>query len=108
MADDQRASGTVDTQRRRILAAAAGGVTLSALGTGATGGAAAVDDDTLTIIHDTHFHGRFNDSDFENLDIARYQTLVDDLRDEYPNALFFGNGDDLAPSVLGIEFEGNT
>ncbi len=106
MADDQRASGTVDTQRRRILAAAAGGVTLSALGTGATGGAAAVDDDTLTIIHDTHFHGRFNDSDFENLDIARYQTLVDDLRDEYPNALFFGNGDDLAPSVLGIEFEG--
>ncbi|MFC6753237.1 bifunctional metallophosphatase/5'-nucleotidase [Halorubrum tibetense] len=106
MSNDRRSTGTVDERRRRLLAGAAGGLTVGALGLGGTGSAAAADEDTLTIIHDTHFHGRFEDADVETLDIARYQTLVDELRAEYPNAIYLGNGDDLAPSVLGLEFEG--
>ncbi|TYL37107.1 bifunctional metallophosphatase/5'-nucleotidase [Natronococcus pandeyae] len=105
MVDNHQPVKNVDERRRRLLATV-GGVTLGALGTGATGTAAAVEEDTLTILHDTHFHGRFQDSDYPELDIARYQTLVGDLLAEYPNAGFFGNGDDLAPSVLGLEFEG--
>ena len=106
MSNDRRSTGTVDERRRRLLAGAAGGLAFGALGLGGAGNAAAVDEDTLTIIHDTHFHGRFEDADFENLDIARYQTLVDEIREEYPNAIYLGNGDELAPSVLGLEFEG--
>ena len=106
MANDQRSTEAVNERRRRLLAGAAGGLTVGALGLGGVGNAAAADEDTLTIIHDTHFHGRFEDADFENLDIARYQTLVDEIRDEYPNAIYLGNGDELAPSVLGLEFEG--
>ena len=106
MANKKRSSGSVNDSRRRLLAAAAGGLTMGAVGVGTSGSAAAIDEDTLTIIHDTHFHGRFNDSGNPELEIARYQTLVEELREEYPNAIFLGNGDDLAPSVLGIEFNG--
>ncbi|GAB6880486.1 5'-nucleotidase C-terminal domain-containing protein [Halorubrum gandharaense] len=106
MVDTTRTSGTVDDRRRRLLAAAAGGLSMGALGVGAAGNAAAIDEDTLTIIHDTHFHGRFEDADDPEKEIARYQTLVDEIREEYPNAIYLGNGDDLAPSVLGLEFEG--
>ncbi|WP_434521972.1 bifunctional metallophosphatase/5'-nucleotidase [Halorubrum sp. AS12] len=106
MSKDTRSGEVVDETRRRLLAAAAGGVTVGALGTGATGGVAAQDDGTLTLVHDTHFHGRFEDASNEAIDIARYYTIVEELRGEYPNAAFLGNGDDLAPSVLGLEFEG--
>ena len=106
MSNDRRSTGTINKRRRRLLAGAAGGLTLGTLGLGGVGGAAAADEDTLTIVHDTHFHGRFEDADFENLDIARYQTLVEEIREEYPNAIYLGNGDELAPSVLGLEFEG--
>jgi len=106
MSNDQRSAETVNERRRRLLAGAAGGLTVGALGLGGAGSAAAIDEDTLTIIHDTHFHGRFEDANFGNLDIARYQTLVDEIREEYPNAIYLGNGDELAPSVLGLEFEG--
>ncbi|QWC20534.1 bifunctional UDP-sugar hydrolase/5'-nucleotidase [Halorubrum sp. 2020YC2] len=106
MLEDTRSGEVVDEKRRRLLAAAAGGLTVGALGTGATGGAAAQDDGTLTLVHDTHFHGRFEDAGNEAIDIARYYAVVEEFRSEYPNAAFLGNGDDLAPSVLGLEFEG--
>ena len=106
MSEDTRSGEVVDEKRRRLLAAAAGGLTVGALGTGATGGAAAQDDGTLTLVHDTHFHGRFEDAGNEAIDIARYYAVVEEFRSEYPNAAFLGNGDDLAPSVLGLEFEG--
>ena len=106
MSKDTRSGEVVDETRRRLLAATAGGVTVGALGTGATGSVAAQDDGTLTIVHDTHFHGRFEDAGNEAIDIARYYAIVEELRGEYPNTAFFGNGDDLAPSVLGLEFEG--
>ena len=106
MSEDTRAEAVVDETRRRLLAATAGGLTVGALGTGATGSAAAQDDGTLTLVHDTHFHGRFEDAGNEAIDIARYYNIVEEFRAEYPNTAFFGNGDDLAPSVLGLEFEG--
>ncbi|QAU11789.1 bifunctional metallophosphatase/5'-nucleotidase [Halorubrum sp. BOL3-1] len=106
MSKDTRSGEVVDETRRRLLAAAAGGVTVGALGTGATGGAAAEDDGTLTLVHDTHLHGRFEDAGNEAIDVARYYAVVEEFRGEYPNAAFLGNGDDLAPSVLGLEFEG--
>lgn len=106
MSKDTRSEEVVDETRRRLLAAAAGGVTVGALGTGATGGVAAQDDGTLTLVHDTHLHGRFEDAGNGAIDIARYYAIVEELRGEHPNTAFFGNGDDLAPSVLGLEFEG--
>ncbi|MGM0446869.1 MAG: bifunctional metallophosphatase/5'-nucleotidase [Methanobacteriota archaeon] len=106
MPQDTHSEAVVDETRRRLLAATAGGLTIGALGAGATGGVTAQDDGTLTIVHDTHFHGRFEDAGNDAIDLARYYAIVEELRGEYPNAAFFGNGDDLAPSVLGLEFEG--
>jgi 5'-nucleotidase / UDP-sugar diphosphatase len=65
------------------------------------GPAGAVD---VTILHDTHFHGDFGAEDGPN--IARYMALVADLKEQNPGALFLGNGDDLAPSVLAGVFRG--
>ncbi|WP_430503936.1 bifunctional metallophosphatase/5'-nucleotidase [Haloparvum sp. PAK95] len=95
------------TRRRRVLAAAAGGLGLGALATvpgHATAGSGT--DETVTIVHDTHFHGRFADADAPAKTIARYGRVVADLLAAHDNAVFFGNGDDLGPSVLGLEFEG--
>lgn len=58
----------------------------------------------VTILHDTHFHGSFGDADDAN--IARYMALANQLIANDPDALFLGNGDDLAPSVLASIFHG--
>nr|WP_242406200.1 bifunctional UDP-sugar hydrolase/5'-nucleotidase [Halostagnicola larsenii] len=63
-------------------------------------------DETVTIVHDTHFHGRFRDAESDELNIARYYTVVQEALEEGDNALFLGNGDDLAPSLLGLEYQG--
>jgi 5'-nucleotidase / UDP-sugar diphosphatase len=60
--------------------------------------------DAVTILHDTHFHGDFGDPDGAN--IARYMRLVEQRKRHNPGALFIGNGDDLAPSVLASVFRG--
>lgn len=89
--------------RRQFVGAA--GVSLAGLGV--TGGATArraSQADRLTIVHDTHFHGRFGDED--GLNIARYRTVVEEQLAAHDNALFVGNGDDFAPSLLGLTYEG--
>jgi len=98
----------IATDRRSLLTAAAGGLTAGALGTlpAAETVSAAQADDTVTIVHDTHFHGRFADSGDGEKSIGRYYGVVSDLLESHDNAAFLGNGDDLAPSVLGIEYEG--
>lgn len=58
----------------------------------------------VTLLHDTHFHGGFGDSD--GAGIARYMALVGERKAANPGALFLGNGDDLAPSVLAGIFRG--
>ena len=107
MTEDTNTNG-VDIQRRSVLAATAGGLTAGALGLSSTAAAEESEDgsETITIIHDTHFHGRFQDSDVSTKDIVAYDALISQWRDEYENTMFLGNGDELAPSVLGLEFEG--
>lgn len=92
---------------RRSMLAATGGLVGSGLGLSQVDSATAAASDTVTILHDSHFHGRFGDpSTADGMDIARYQTLVDERRAANENAVFLGNGDDLGPSILGLVHEG--
>jgi 2',3'-cyclic-nucleotide 2'-phosphodiesterase (5'-nucleotidase family) len=91
------------TTRRRFLGAGAA----VALGAGVVDSVAAAEADTVTLLHDSHFHGRFGDpNDGASMDIARYQTLIDERRSARANAVFLGNGDDLGPSILGLVHQG--
>lgn len=87
----------------------------SFLGAGATVGAAALlgtdiataettPENTVSIIHDTHFHGRFVGA--SGVNIAQYTHEVNRLRNERPNAGFVGIGDDFSPSTMGFVFKG--
>ena len=60
---------------------------------------------TVSIIHDTHLQGRYGGLD-DTQNIANYIGLMDQLNEEYPDALRLGVGDDLASSVLSSVFEG--
>lgn len=91
----------IAASRRRFLGATAG-ASLAALGTGTA--AAATSDPAVTIVHDTHFHGRFGEQG--ELNIARYQTAIRQQLSGHDNAIFLGNGDDLSPSLLGLVFKG--
>ncbi|WP_435345927.1 bifunctional metallophosphatase/5'-nucleotidase [Haloarchaeobius sp. HRN-SO-5] len=96
-----------EVNRRNVLAATGGGLAAGWLGLSQVGTAAAAAAETVTILHDSHFHGRFGDpNDDTAMDIARYQTLIDQRRAARENAVFLGNGDDLAPSILGLVHEG--
>jgi 2',3'-cyclic-nucleotide 2'-phosphodiesterase (5'-nucleotidase family) len=96
-----------EVTRRNVLTATVGGIAAGGLGLSQVGTVAAQSDERVTLLHDSHFHGRFGDpADDEEIDIARYQTLIDDLRDTRENAVFLGNGDDLAPSIMGLIHEG--
>jgi len=97
--DDGRGTGRFELDRRRFLGASAG----AAATLGGVGSAAAATD-TVTLIHDTHFHGRFEGR--SGVNIAQYTAKVNDLRDEYANSGFVGIGDDFSPSTMGFEFHG--
>jgi len=105
MAETPDADETEFTLNRRGLLTAAGGIAVAS----ATGGVASATQpaNTVTLIHDTHFHGRFEDAGDSELNLPRYFAVADRLREEYDNAAFIGNGDDLAPSLLGLEYEGS-
>ncbi|AYY12392.1 bifunctional metallophosphatase/5'-nucleotidase [Actinobacteria bacterium YIM 96077] len=61
----------------------------------------------VTLLHDTHFHGAFHhDADTGVSEIAQYMALVEERKDALPHALFTGNGDDIAPSLLAGVFHG--
>lgn len=93
--------------RRRFLGATAGATMAGLISSGASTTVGANEgDETVTIVHDTHFHGRFRDAEADELNIARYYTVVQEALENGDNALFLGNGDDLAPSMLGLEYEG--
>ena len=73
MTEDTNTNG-VDIERRSVLAATAGGLTAGVFGLSSTATAAESEtedgSETVTIIHDTHFHGRFQDSDVSTKDIV--------------------------------------
>src|SRR5262245_27141498 len=58
----------------------------------------------LTIVHDTHFHGGFDDG--AQITLAQFAGLARRLRADNPNTLFVGVGDDIAPSVYSAAFHG--
>jgi len=92
-------------RRRQVLGATAGGLALGALGVGrstATGDAA-LSDHSLTIVHDTHFHGRFED---DTAGIAEYWALAQEELAANDRAIFVGGGDEFSPSLAGSWFEG--
>lgn len=59
----------------------------------------------VTILHDTHLHGSFGDLD-EPANIATYSALVRERKEAREHALFVGNGDEIAPSVMSSVFRG--
>ncbi|WP_049922429.1 bifunctional metallophosphatase/5'-nucleotidase [Halopiger djelfimassiliensis] len=103
--DPDHAADDVGRSRRRFLGATVG-VSVGALFPATARTVADSDAETVTIVHDTHFHGRLRDAESDALNIARYYTAVRDILDGAANSLFVGNGDDLAPSMLGLEYEG--
>ncbi|MDJ1431232.1 5'-nucleotidase C-terminal domain-containing protein [Halostagnicola sp. A-GB9-2] len=106
-ADFIQTENVTASTRRRFLGATAGTSLASLVPISAsTTVGAEEDDETVTIVHDTHFHGRFQDAEEGELNIARYYTVVQDVLEDEDNALFLGNGDDFAPSMLGLEYEG--
>ncbi|WP_265108105.1 bifunctional metallophosphatase/5'-nucleotidase [Halosolutus halophilus] len=103
---DRPDSDAYEIGRRNVLSGAIGGIAVG-LGVAGTTTASAQSDPTVTVLHDTHFHGRFGDpTDDGTMDIARYQTLVDKRRTARENAVFLGIGDDIAPSIMGLAYEG--
>ncbi|AEH36543.1 bifunctional metallophosphatase/5'-nucleotidase [Halopiger xanaduensis] len=103
-----RTNDDVDRSRRRFLGAAAGAsaATLLPATDRARAASTTTTDGTVTLVHDTHFHGRFNDASADELSLARYYSVVEDVLADADNGLFVGNGDDFAPSMLGLEYEG--
>ncbi|WP_306061177.1 bifunctional metallophosphatase/5'-nucleotidase [Natronococcus wangiae] len=61
---------------------------------------------TITLIHDTHFHGRFKDAFDQAQNVATYFGIHEAIADRRENVLRLGNGDDLASSVLSVVFDG--
>ncbi|MGE5673505.1 MAG: 5'-nucleotidase C-terminal domain-containing protein [Mycobacterium leprae] len=59
---------------------------------------------TITIIHDTHFHGNFTNG---TITLAQKASVINDIRAKNPGALFVGVGDDLGTSLLSSEFKGS-
>ncbi len=60
----------------------------------------------MTIIHDTHFHGRFENTFVSPLNIANYFGLMNRIDAGSAESMKVGNGDDLASSVLPSFFDG--
>jgi 5'-nucleotidase / UDP-sugar diphosphatase len=86
-------TGELGMNRRRFLTATAAGLSIPAL---AVNAAAEGPAETVTIIHDTHFHGHIGEP--EGLNMARYLTAIEEQFAVHENALFLGNVDDIAPS----------
>ncbi len=61
----------------------------------------------VTLIHDTHFHGRFENMFVPPLNIANYFGLMNRIDAESVGSIMVGNGDDLASSVLSSFFDGD-
>jgi 2',3'-cyclic-nucleotide 2'-phosphodiesterase (5'-nucleotidase family) len=93
-------TGAFRTNRRRFLGASAAATIFGAAGLDTV----AAGSDAITIVHDTHFHGRFEGRDGRT--IAEYTTAVREQLAAHDNAVFLGNGDDLSPSLMGLVFKG--
>jgi len=100
----ERATGTDGWERREFLRSIGVGTAAAGLHAGAAAGEQS-ETDRVTLLHDTHFHGRFGEPD-DPENIANYFGLMADVAESATNPLKVGNGDDLASSVLSSVFEG--
>ena len=57
----------------------------------------------ITLLYDTHFHGRLSES---GVSLAHYAALVDRIRSSKPNVFFVGSGDDITLSLPTAFFHG--
>jgi len=102
-----------DTILRRKVLRAAGATAVGGL-VATTGSAAGSRRSTsVRLLHDTHFHGRFENAFADDLNVANYFGLMNEIQGVTSgfgsgsgNVLRVGNGDDLASSVLSAVFEG--
>jgi len=109
---------TRDTGRREFIAAT-GTVSLSLLagcGESTDGGSTTTETEPdtatdepasgqVTVVHDTHLHGRFGSPD-DPANIATYFGVMADIAADADNVLRIGSGDDLAASVMSSTFDG--
>ncbi|MFC6904916.1 bifunctional metallophosphatase/5'-nucleotidase [Halalkalicoccus tibetensis] len=86
--------------RRELLTGLAGVGALGAMGRASASGTG---HETVTLFHDTHFHGLFED---DHADIASYFGLIDERARAAENPFVLGNGDDIATSLYSSVFEG--
>lgn len=106
LSNDMREDSTLN--RRDVLQTLAGsGIATTGVGAVAVGAAtgAQASGSTLTIVHDTHVHGRLGGED-EVENIEQYFGLMDHVAGGRENVLRVGAGDDLGSSALSTEFEG--
>jgi 2',3'-cyclic-nucleotide 2'-phosphodiesterase (5'-nucleotidase family) len=83
----------------------AGGLSLAGIAAlGSAQAASNADSDPLTIVHGTQFHGRFGSPKGPN--VARYATVVDELREEFPNSALVATGDDVAKAPIATVLRG--
>ena len=100
---------TSDRVRRRDVLTAIGGVSL--LGSAGVGTAAG-HRTSVTLLHDTHLHGRYANAFADDLNVERYFGLMNAAEGvssgvaSGSNTLRIGSGDDLASSVLSAAFDG--
>jgi 2',3'-cyclic-nucleotide 2'-phosphodiesterase/3'-nucleotidase len=101
---DERTTSESKQRRREFLRLVGAGAMTGGLATGTVAGTGQAEG-RVTLLHDTHFHGRFGEPD-DPENVANYFGLMDSVADAAPNPVRVGNGDDLASSVLSSVFEG--
>jgi 2',3'-cyclic-nucleotide 2'-phosphodiesterase/3'-nucleotidase len=96
-----------DRPRRDVLEAL-GATALAGLGAGTATASETLQSDgtTVTVLHDTHVHGRFANAFADGLNVSNYFGVMNDIAEDADNVLRVGNGDDLASSVLSAVFDG--
>jgi len=97
---------TEQVTRRDVLGTGASVLGSLAIGSTTASGALQTDGTTVTLLHDTHVHGRFANASAGELSVARYFGLMNEITEDADTTLRVGNGDDLASSVLSAVFDG--
>ena len=62
----------------------------------------------IVIAHTNDMHGRIEEGTYDGMGLAKVSALVDELRSEYDNVLFFDAGDALHGQPIATIFEGGS
>lgn len=96
-------------QSRRDVLKSLGVSTLGGLAVGSSTASASVQSGgtTVTLLHDTHVHGRYENAFAGGLNVSKYFGVMNEIAADADNVFRVGNGDDLASSVLSAVFDGH-